>query len=142
MVYRQTDTDSSDTARWYDGEHYSPMAHSEGGGKEAGSCCALGKPVAHSGTASASQGLASPHGNDAPTSSVRPSYAPFSMPRTWASATSLTSTMAFGVAYKETHLFFEFSLYLSRACLGRMIVFLHKWRKNAVFRRRRSLTTR
>jgi hypothetical protein len=30
---------------------------------------------------------------------------------------------------------FEFSLCLSRACLGKMIVLMHKWLKNAVFRR-------
>jgi hypothetical protein len=30
---------------------------------------------------------------------------------------------------------FEFSLCLSRACLGKMFVFIYKWRKNAVFRR-------
>ena len=29
--------------------------------------------------------------------------------------------------------FFEFSPCLSRACLGKMIVFIHKWLKNAVF---------
>jgi hypothetical protein len=29
--------------------------------------------------------------------------------------------------------FFEFSLYLSRACLGKMIVFMYKWLKKAVF---------
>jgi CRP-like cAMP-binding protein len=32
-------------------------------------------------------------------------------------------------------IFFEFSLYLSRACLGKMIVLMYKWLKNAVFRR-------
>jgi membrane-associated HD superfamily phosphohydrolase len=31
--------------------------------------------------------------------------------------------------------FFEFSLCLSRACVGKMIVFIYKWLKNAVFRR-------
>ena len=31
-------------------------------------------------------------------------------------------------------IFFEFSLCLSRACLGKMIVFIYKWLKNAVFR--------
>jgi hypothetical protein len=30
---------------------------------------------------------------------------------------------------------FEFSLCLSRACLGKMIVFRYKWLKTAVFRR-------
>jgi hypothetical protein len=30
---------------------------------------------------------------------------------------------------------FEFSLCLSRACLGKMIVCIYKWLKNAVFRR-------
>jgi hypothetical protein len=34
--------------------------------------------------------------------------------------------------------FFEFSLCLSRACLGKMIVFTFKWRKNAVFRRQKA----
>jgi hypothetical protein len=35
----------------------------------------------------------------------------------------------------KTASFFEFSLCLSRACLGKMFVFIYKWRKNAVFRR-------
>eukprot|EP01046_Picozoa_sp_COSAG06_P026451 COSAG06_NODE_2275_length_7194_cov_10.705144_4_plen_92_part_00 len=35
----------------------------------------------------------------------------------------------------KTASFFEFSLCLSRACLGKMIVFIYKWLKNAVFRR-------
>jgi hypothetical protein len=30
---------------------------------------------------------------------------------------------------RKTPLFFEFPLCLSRACLGKMIVFIHKWRK-------------
>jgi hypothetical protein len=34
---------------------------------------------------------------------------------------------------RKTAYFFEFSLCLSRACLGKMIVFIHKWLKNAVF---------
>jgi hypothetical protein len=38
---------------------------------------------------------------------------------------------------RKTASFFEFSLCLSRACLGKMIVFIYKWRKNAVFRRGR-----
>jgi hypothetical protein len=36
---------------------------------------------------------------------------------------------------RKTASFFEFSLCLSRACLGKMIVSIYKWRKNAVFRR-------
>jgi hypothetical protein len=37
----------------------------------------------------------------------------------------------------ENGIFFEFSLCLSRACLGKTIVLMYKWhRKNAVFRRR------
>ena len=36
---------------------------------------------------------------------------------------------------RKTASFFEFSLCLSRACLGKMIVFIYKWLKNAVFRR-------
>ena len=36
---------------------------------------------------------------------------------------------------RKTASFFEFSLCLSRACLGKMFVFRYKWRKNAVFRR-------
>ena len=35
----------------------------------------------------------------------------------------------------RTTAFFEFSLCLSRACLGKMIIFIYKWLKNAVFRR-------
>jgi hypothetical protein len=31
---------------------------------------------------------------------------------------------------RKTPLFFEFSLCLSRACLGKMSVFIYKWRKN------------
>eukprot|EP01046_Picozoa_sp_COSAG06_P057193 COSAG06_NODE_11069_length_1573_cov_1.207598_1_plen_150_part_10 len=30
---------------------------------------------------------------------------------------------------RNRHLFFEFSLCLSRACLGKMFVFIYKWRK-------------
>jgi hypothetical protein len=36
---------------------------------------------------------------------------------------------------RKTASFFEFSLCLSRACLGKMIVFIYKWLKSAVFRR-------
>jgi hypothetical protein len=36
---------------------------------------------------------------------------------------------------EKRHLFFEISLCLSRACLGKMIDFRSKWLKNAVFRR-------
>ena len=36
---------------------------------------------------------------------------------------------------RKTASFFEFSLCLFRACLGKMIVFIYKWRQNAVFRR-------
>jgi hypothetical protein len=36
---------------------------------------------------------------------------------------------------RKTASFFEFSLCLSRACLGKMIVLIYKWLKNAVFRR-------
>jgi hypothetical protein len=39
-----------------------------------------------------------------------------------------------GVSVRTTA-FFEFSLCLSRACLGKMIMFIYKWLKNAVFRR-------
>ena len=39
-------------------------------------------------------------------------------------------------AVRKTASFFEFSLYLSRACLGKMIVLMYKWLNNAVFRRR------
>eukprot|EP01046_Picozoa_sp_COSAG06_P069038 COSAG06_NODE_18640_length_876_cov_1.021879_1_plen_68_part_10 len=39
------------------------------------------------------------------------------------------------VAVRKTASFFEFSLCMSRACLGKMIVFIYKWLKNAVFRR-------
>ena len=35
---------------------------------------------------------------------------------------------------RKRHLFFEFSLCLSRACLGKMMHFIYKWRKNGVFR--------
>jgi hypothetical protein len=35
---------------------------------------------------------------------------------------------------RENGTFLEFSLCLSRACLGKMIVFIYKWLKNAVFR--------
>jgi hypothetical protein len=34
---------------------------------------------------------------------------------------------------EKRHLFFEFSLCLSRACLGKMIAVIYKWLKNAVF---------
>jgi hypothetical protein len=40
---------------------------------------------------------------------------------------------------RKTASFFEFSLCLSRACLGKMIVFTHKWLKNAVFRSGKSI---
>jgi hypothetical protein len=39
------------------------------------------------------------------------------------------------VMVRGTASFFEFSLCLSRACLGKMIVLICKWLKNAVFRR-------
>jgi hypothetical protein len=35
---------------------------------------------------------------------------------------------------RKTASFFEFSLCLSRACLGKMFVFIYKWLKNAVLR--------
>jgi len=35
--------------------------------------------------------------------------------------------------YTKTPLFFEFSLCLSRACLGKIMHFIYKWRKNGVF---------
>jgi hypothetical protein len=35
-----------------------------------------------------------------------------------------------GTIGAQTPSFFEFSLCLSRACLGKMIVFIYKWRKN------------
>jgi len=38
---------------------------------------------------------------------------------------------------RKTASFFEFSLCLSRACLDKMIVYIYKWLKNAVFRRDR-----
>ena len=34
---------------------------------------------------------------------------------------------------RKRHSVFEFSLCLSRACLGKMIIFLHKWLKETVF---------
>jgi ABC-type Mn2+/Zn2+ transport system ATPase subunit len=34
----------------------------------------------------------------------------------------------------KTASFFEFSLCLSRACLGKIIVYKYKWRKNAISR--------
>jgi len=37
---------------------------------------------------------------------------------------------------RKTASCFEFSLCLSRACLGKMFVFIYKWLNNAVFRRR------
>jgi hypothetical protein len=42
---------------------------------------------------------------------------------------------AVGARCEKTVSFFEFSLCLSRACLGKMIVFIYKWLKNAGFRR-------
>ena len=39
-------------------------------------------------------------------------------------------------AVRKTASFLEFSLCLSRACLGKMMHFIYNWRKNAVFRRR------
>ena len=44
----------------------------------------------------------------------------------------LPSTQYQGSRPKETY-FFEFSLGLSRACLGKKIVFMYKWRKKYVF---------
>jgi hypothetical protein len=37
------------------------------------------------------------------------------------------------VMVRKTASFLEFSLCLSRACLGKMIVYTYKWLKNAVF---------
>eukprot|EP01046_Picozoa_sp_COSAG06_P002115 COSAG06_NODE_72_length_25897_cov_9.227382_9_plen_527_part_00 len=47
----------------------------------------------------------------------------------------LTEAAAEAIEVRKTASVFEFSLCLSRACLGKMIVFIYKWRKNAVFRR-------
>jgi hypothetical protein len=41
-------------------------------------------------------------------------------------------------AVRKTASFFEFSLCLSRACLGKKMTFIYKWLKNAVFRRTRA----
>jgi hypothetical protein len=41
-------------------------------------------------------------------------------------------------ALRKTPLFFEFSLCLSRACLGKMFVFIYKWHKKWRFSHRRS----
>jgi len=38
-------------------------------------------------------------------------------------------------ACKKTHLFSQLSLCLSRACLGKMIIFIYKWRKRYAFSR-------
>ena len=38
-----------------------------------------------------------------------------------------------GATVRKTASFFEFSLCLSRACLGKMIVFIYKWLKKTVF---------
>jgi hypothetical protein len=38
------------------------------------------------------------------------------------------------VSLRKTPLFFEFSLCLSRACLGKMFLFVYKWLKSGVFR--------
>ena len=38
------------------------------------------------------------------------------------------------IGVRKTASFCEFSLCLSRACLGKLIVFIYKWLKNAVFR--------
>jgi hypothetical protein len=35
--------------------------------------------------------------------------------------------------FEKRHIFFEFSLYLSRACLGKMIVFVYKWLQKCRF---------
>jgi ABC-type multidrug transport system fused ATPase/permease subunit len=43
------------------------------------------------------------------------------------------------IKVRKTASFFEFSLCLSRACLGKMIVSIYKWLKNAVFRRTTTL---
>jgi len=64
---------------------------------------------------------------------------------TGALATAHTTTIAWqaskgkratsAAAVRKTPSFFEFSLCLSRACLGKMIVFIYKWLKKVVFRR-------
>jgi hypothetical protein len=43
---------------------------------------------------------------------------------------------------RKTASFFEFSPCLSRACLGKMMHFIYKWRKNAVFRRHKEVKIR
>ena len=48
----------------------------------------------------------------------------------------VTGPLVAKLAVRKTASFFEFSLYLSRACLGKMIVLMYKWLNNAVFRRR------
>jgi len=39
-----------------------------------------------------------------------------------------------GTLLRNTPLFLEFSLCLSRACLGKMMLFIYKWRKKWRFR--------
>jgi hypothetical protein len=47
-------------------------------------------------------------------------------------AAAAESTSASPAAVRKTASFFEFSLCLSRACLGKMIVYIYKWLQNAV----------
>jgi len=44
-----------------------------------------------------------------------------------------TSTINMSAGGAKNGIFFEFSLCLSRACLGKMIVFIYKWLENAFF---------
>ena len=43
------------------------------------------------------------------------------------------SPLAMVTIYKKTPFVFEFSLCLSRACLGKTITFIYKWLKKTVF---------
>jgi hypothetical protein len=49
----------------------------------------------------------------------------------------IASNASLKALVRKTASVFEFSLCLSRACLGKMFVFIYKWLKNAVFRRLR-----
>jgi hypothetical protein len=57
------------------------------------------------------------------------------LPRDRAGAVATLAQLEQDFLGRENGIFFEFSLCLSRTCLGKMFVFIYKWRKNAVFRR-------
>ena len=59
----------------------------------------------------------------------------FNATRLFTASYNVSLSAAGSLSVRKTASFLEFSLCLSRACLGKIIVFIYKWLKNPVFRR-------